>query len=52
MNGNATTAVKIAPSIINVHASKSNNVFGRRSSLEPTSAEKRFKIRPEGLVSK
>mmetsp|Transcript_10452 Transcript_10452/g.29851 ORF Transcript_10452/g.29851 Transcript_10452/m.29851 type:complete len:285 (-) Transcript_10452:2602-3456(-) len=51
-NGRTVIVVAIAPTTRKNMTMKSNSVCGKRSSLEPTSAENRFKMRPNGFVSK
>jgi hypothetical protein len=52
ITGMAATAVTREPPTRNAHMKKSKRVCGKRSSLDPTSALKRLRIRPLGFVSK
>ena len=52
VKGSTVNVVAIAPNTMKAMTQKSNKVVGNRSSLLPTSAENRFKMRPSGLVSK
>jgi hypothetical protein len=51
-NGRVETVVATAPKTIKDNMKKSKSVGGSMSSVMPTSALNRFKIRPSGLVSK
>ena len=52
MKGMAATAVMREPPTRKAQTKKSKRVRGRRSSLDPTSALNRLRIRPLGFVSK
>ena len=52
VNGRVTTVITSAPTTMKAITEKSNSVDGSKSSLLPTSALKRFIMRPSGLVSK